>query len=62
MNKTLSIILLVVGVVVVLLSLGADVLGIGGAQAFGYKQVTGVVEGCFIVIVGLVFLFRQQSG
>jgi hypothetical protein len=44
--------LLLVGVIVVLLSALADVLGIGRAPGFGWKQSFGVVVGLVLIGVG----------
>lgn len=44
--------LLLVGVIVVLLSALADVLGIGRAPGFGWKQSLGVVVGLVLIAVG----------
>ncbi len=44
--------LLLVGVIVVLLSALADVLGIGRAPGFGWKQSLGVVVGLVLMGVG----------
>jgi hypothetical protein len=51
-NKQLGIALLVIGVIILLLSLLANSIGIGGAPGFGYKQIAGTVVGVIIAIVG----------
>lgn len=57
MNKrTLGVILLVVGVIVLLVALGADVVGLGSSQAFGFKQIIGAVVGVVVAAVGGVLM------
>jgi hypothetical protein len=58
-NKTLGIVLLVVGIVVLLLSLAADMIGIGGAAGFGYKQIIGAIIGAIVAVVGFVLNSRK---
>lgn len=57
--KTIGIILMVVGIVLLVLSLTADMIGIGGAPGFGIKQIAGSIGGGVIAVVGLV-LFRRK--
>jgi len=58
-NKNLGIALLVVGIVVLLLSLAADAVGLGGATGFGYKQILGAVAGVVVAIVGFVLYSKK---
>jgi hypothetical protein len=58
-NKQLGIALLVIGVIILLLSLLANSIGIGGAPGFGYKQIAGTVVGAIIAIVGYVLFSRK---
>ena len=58
-NKQLGIALLVIGVIILLLSLLATSIGIGGAPGFGYKQIAGTVVGAIIAIVGYVLFSRK---
>ena len=44
---------LVAGVLLVLVSLFADPLGVGGEPGFGWKQTTGLVIGLALVALGL---------
>lgn len=46
-------ILLVVGILLVLVSLFADALGVGGQPGFGWKQTVGLVIGVALVALGL---------
>ena len=58
-NKQLGIALLVIGVIILLLSLLANSIGIGGAPGFGYKQIAGTVVGAILAIVGYVLFSRK---
>jgi hypothetical protein len=58
-RKTLGIILLVVGVVLLFLSLTADIIGIGATPGFGYKQIAGSIFGAVVAIVGYVLMSRK---
>jgi hypothetical protein len=56
-NRTLGIILLVVGIVVALLFGLADVIGIGtDPSGFGFAQIIGLIVGILLFIVGLIML------
>lgn len=48
-----TLIMLVVGVLLALVSLGADALGVGGEPGFGYKQMAGLALGVALVAFGL---------
>ena len=56
-KKTIGIALLAVGVVLLIGSLAADVLG--GASGFGYKQIIGAVAGVIVAVVGFVLYSRK---
>jgi len=58
-KKTIGIALLVVGVVLLIGSLAADMIGIGGAAGFGYKQIIGAVAGVVIAVVGFVLYSKK---
>jgi len=58
-QKTIGIALLAVGVIVLFVSLGADVVGLGEAGAFGYKQIIGTVVGVIVAVVGFVLYSRK---
>ena len=57
-KKTTGIVLLVVGIVVLLLSLLAYPLGIGGPE-FGLYQIAGTVVGAIVAVVGLVLTLKK---
>jgi hypothetical protein len=60
-GKTAGIVLLVVGIVVLLLSLLADAIGVGGNPIFGRNQIIGTIAGAIVTVVGLVLTLRKQS-
>ena len=57
-KKTVGIVLIVVGIVVLLLSLLAYPIGIGG-PVFGPYQIAGTIAGAIVTIVGLVLTLRK---
>ncbi len=57
-KKLAGIVLLVVGLVVLILALAADVFGIGGSPGFGRYQIVGAVVGAIVAVVGLVLALR----
>ena len=62
-TKTLAIGLLAVGVVLLLGSLLADILGVGATPLkFGYKQIAGSALGAVIAIIGAVLYWRAGKG
>ena len=60
MNKRdLGIALLAVGIVILLESLFGDLVGIGGAPGFGYKQILGSIAGIVAAAIGYVLYYRK---
>jgi len=59
-TKTVSIILIVFGIVVILGSALADLL-LGSIPRFGLKQLGGVVVGAIDVVLGLILLLNKKS-
>lgn len=56
-RKTLGLILLIVGVIVALLSVLADMVGVGMLPGtFGLGQIIGTIVGVAAFVVGLVLL------
>lgn len=53
-NRFVGVLLLVAGVVLLLLSVGADPLGVGGHPGFGWKQIAGAIVGAVMAAVGAV--------
>jgi hypothetical protein len=58
-KKTIGIALIVIGAVVLVVSLAADAIGIGGAPGFGYKQIIGTVAGVVIAVIGYYYYSRK---
>ena len=57
-KRTVGVVLLVVGIIVLLVSLLANVLGIGNPTVFGYQQIVAAVVGAIVAVVGLVLTLR----
>ena len=58
-KKTAATVLLVVGIVILVLSLAADPLGIGGNPVFGRNQIIGTIVGAIVTVVGLILRLRK---
>ncbi len=58
-KKITGIILLVLGIVMLILSLSPNLIGIGAAPGFGYKQISGVILGAIVGVVGLFFTLKK---
>ena len=54
-KRTIGILLIILGVVVLIVSLAADVIGIGNGTGLGWKQIVGAVVG-FLIAIGGVWL------
>ena len=59
-NKVASVVVLVIGIGLLLVSLLANVLGIGDNPGFGRQQTLGTITGAAIAGVGL-FLVRRSK-
>jgi len=55
-DRTLGILLLVVGVLLFLFALAADALGVGAAAGLGWKQILLAVAGVALAAVGMTRL------
>ena len=58
-KRTIGIVALVVGIVVAIVSLIADVVGIGNPTVFGPQQIVGTIGGVAVAAAGL-FLMRRK--
>jgi len=58
-RKTVGVVLLVAGIVVLLLSLLADVLRVGTWAGFGYYQIGGIIVGAIVAVMGLVLTLKK---
>jgi hypothetical protein len=62
-NKSLAVGLLVVGVVILLGSAMADIIGLGAQPlVFGYKQIAGSAVGAALAVIGAVLYWRAGKG
>jgi hypothetical protein len=53
-RRTIGLVLAAVGIVILIVSVLADPLGLGGGNdAFGPRQIAGTVVGVIVVIVGV---------
>ena len=59
-NKTLGIVLIVVGILIVVAMLFAHSLGLSASSAIGTKKILGAVVGAVIAIVGVVMMARKS--
>ena len=60
-KKTIGIGLIVIGVILLIVSLAADSLGIGGVPGIGIKQLAGAGVGLIIAIVGGWLMMGDKS-
>ncbi len=62
-NKSVAVGLIVVGIVVLLGSTMADIIGLGAEPlVFGYKQVAGSAVGAVLTVVGVVLYWLARKG
>ena len=60
-KRTIGVVLIILGVVVLVVSLAADPLGIGYGPGIGWKQILGAVIGVLVAIGG-VWLALNKPG
>jgi hypothetical protein len=60
-TKTIGIALLVLGIIVLIASAGADIVGLGAYKTFGWKQIVGALIGIGLAAAGFV-LYSRKSG
>ena len=58
-KKIIGILMIVIGIALLIISLLADTLGLGGAVGFGWKQILGSVVGAAAVVAGLVLTLKK---
>jgi hypothetical protein len=58
-TKTISIILLVLGLLLATISLFADSIGLGEGSGMGYRQIAGLVVGLGLALTGALLLRRK---
>ncbi len=59
-NKTAAMVILVIGALLLLASLLADVIGIGDDAGFGRQQTMGTIAGVVVLAVG-AFLYKKTD-
>ncbi len=59
-ERQLAYILIVIGVVVALVSLLADVIGIGSDEGFGTYQIVGLIAGIVVALIGLYLVYFRR--
>jgi len=58
-KRTIGLVLLIVGIVVLIVSVAPDAIGLGGSPGFGYKQIAGTAVGAIVAIVGMILMLRS---
>lgn len=58
-KRTIGLVLLIVGIVVLIISVAADAIGLGGSTGFGYNQMAGTAVGAIVAIVGAILMRRK---
>ncbi|MBN1568186.1 MAG: hypothetical protein JXA73_10090 [Acidobacteria bacterium] len=58
-KKTISTILLVLGIVALILFALADRIGIGRNPGYGLQQIAGMIIGAVVAVVGLIMARRK---
>jgi len=62
-NKGLGIVVLVAGLVVLLGSVLADIVGLGASPlVFGYRQLAGSAAGLVLLVIGAALYWRAGRG
>ena len=59
--RTLGVILLAIGVMTLVLAIGADVIGLGQTHAFGFKQIVGALVGILVATIGSFLVLQKQA-
>ncbi len=57
-KRTIGYVLILLGVIILVLSLAADAIGIGGSPGIGWKQLTGAAVGLLVALGGLYLTFK----
>ena len=61
-NKTSSMVVIVLGALLLLASLLADVIGIGDDAGFGRQQMMGTIAGVLVLAVGVYLHTKNDHG
>jgi hypothetical protein len=60
-KRTMGIVLVILGVVLLIVSLAADVIGIGNRMGIGWKQMLGAAVGLIVALVGAWVTWSKPS-
>ena len=60
-KRKIGIVLVVLGVVLVIVSLAADVLGIGMGPGIGWKQMIATAGGIIVMLVGFLIAGKRTG-
>lgn len=60
-KKTISLVLLIIGAVLLVLSLFADLIGIGSYPGMHSSQIAGIIMGVILLALGLYFRFAKVT-
>ncbi len=58
-KRTIGLILLIVGMVVLIISVAADAIGLGSDPGFGNQQTAGTALGAIAAIIGAILMRRK---
>ncbi len=61
-DQTASIVVIVIGVGLLIVSVLADVIGVGDGLGFGHRQILGSLVGAVITLVGLGLYLMREGG
>ncbi len=61
-DQTASIVVIVIGVGLLIVSVLADVIGVGDGLGFGSRQISGILGGAVITLVGLGLYLMRKGG
>jgi hypothetical protein len=60
-KRTIGFVLIVLGAIMAVISLGADIIGIGNRNGFGWEQQLGTAIGVIVALVGVWLASRKQT-
>jgi len=60
-TKTISLVLLIIGAVLLVLSLFADLIGIGSYPGMHSSQIAGILIGAVLLALGVYFRFTKAT-
>ena len=60
-KRMIGLVIIIMGVVVLVVSLAADILGLGNVPGFGWKQILGAAVGAFIAVGGVWLAMRKPK-